>query len=91
MKIKHFLLFLPDCVAAIGLGKIAETVRDKLAPEGLDRAKYIASSQMGRRKAIALAMAQHEDANLRREILKHSLRAGLKFRIAMLRRMLSGD
>jgi hypothetical protein len=91
MKLKHFLLFLPHCVAAIGLGKMAETVRDKLAAEGLDRAEYIASSQMGRWKAIALAMAQHEDANLRWEILKHSLRAGLKFRLTTLRRTLYRD
>jgi hypothetical protein len=91
VKIEHFLLFLPDCVAAIGLGKTAETVRDKLAAEGFDRTEYIASSQVGRWKAIALAMAQHEDPNLRREILKHSLRAGVKSRLTMLRRMLSRD
>jgi hypothetical protein len=91
MKIEHFLRFLPDCVAAIGLGKMAETVRDKFAAVGLDRAEYVASSQTSRWKAIAFAMAQHEDPNLRREILKHSLRAGIKFRLATLRRMLSRD
>jgi hypothetical protein len=50
--IKHELVFLPDCVAAIGIGEMASIMRAFAAPIMLDRSSYIVAAQQHRRNVL---------------------------------------
>lgn len=46
--IEHATVFLPDCVAAIGLRGMANVVRSELSPFALERTAYLAKSRHDR-------------------------------------------
>ena len=50
--IEHATVFLPDCVAAIGLRGMAKIVESELSPFALERSTYLAKSRHDRVAAM---------------------------------------